>query len=131
MSLTNKQRNIKYQNDLPSLESGQCHCAERVEGRQCDHCVYGAWNYPSCEACDCDTKGTTEKICDQTTSECLCKGNVEPGRCDSCKEGFYNLQDWDPLGCMECFCFGRTSECSAHQSLIQTQVSLWNYIHSL
>ena len=31
---------------LFSLDSGQCNCAERVEGRQCDHCVWGAWNYP-------------------------------------------------------------------------------------
>ena len=50
-----------------SLDSGQCNCAERVEGRQCDHCVWGAWNYPTCEACACDTKGTTEKICDQVS----------------------------------------------------------------
>ena len=48
-----------------SLDSGQCNCADRVEGRQCDHCVWGAWNYPTCDPCDCDTKGTTEKICDQ------------------------------------------------------------------
>ena len=67
-----------------SLDSGQCNCADRVEGRQCDHCVWGAWNYPTCDPCDCDTKGTTEKICDQVKlaefeqmcANVKCPGNI-------------------------------------------------------
>ena len=26
-----------------SQESGQCYCAENVEGRTCDHCSYGSY----------------------------------------------------------------------------------------
>ena len=58
----------------------------------------------------------------QATSECLCKPNVEPGQCNSCKEGFFNLQEVDPLGCMECFCFGRSSTCSSHPTLVKSQI---------
>ena len=46
-------------------ESGQCFCKENVEGRTCDHCSYGSYQYPTCETCDCDVSGTTERICDQ------------------------------------------------------------------
>ena len=75
---------LQITNFLCSLDSGQCNCADRVEGRQCDHCVWGAWNYPTCEACTCDTKGTTEKICDQVSPEsvsyqcikCETSGNI-------------------------------------------------------
>ena len=48
-----------------SLQSGQCYCKENVEGRACDHCTYGSYAYPHCESCDCDLRGTTERICDQ------------------------------------------------------------------
>ena len=48
-----------------SLESGQCYCKDNVEGRACDHCTYGSYAYPHCESCDCELKGTTERICDQ------------------------------------------------------------------
>ena len=58
----------------------------------------------------------------QATSECLCKPNVEAGECNSCKDGFFNLQESDPLGCMECFCFGRSSTCSSHPTLIKSQI---------
>ena len=48
-----------------SLETGQCYCKDNVEGRTCDHCSAGAFNYPECETCPCDLRGTTEDICDQ------------------------------------------------------------------
>jgi laminin alpha 3/5 len=48
-----------------SQESGQCYCKENVEGRTCDHCTYGSYQYPTCETCDCELSGTTERICDQ------------------------------------------------------------------
>lgn len=48
-------------------ESGQCACKDNVEGRTCDHCTYGSYQYPDCQTCDCDISGTTERICDQVT----------------------------------------------------------------
>ena len=113
-----------------SLESGQCECKERVEGRQCDHCSYGSYGYPECELCQCDTRGTTERICDQTSAECFCKNNVEAGACDTCKEGHFNLQESNPDGCMECFCFGKTTFCSTNLNLEKSKViSFHSYIY--
>ena len=105
-----------------SLESGNCNCKDNVEGRQCDHCSYGSYDYPNCEQCDCDLKGTKERICDQTTAECFCKDNVEPGQCDTCKQGHFNLQENNPDGCMECFCFARTQICSSNNKLNKTKL---------
>ena len=31
----------------------------------CDQCVDGYWAFPFCQLCQCDLRGTTEKICDQ------------------------------------------------------------------
>lgn len=33
--------------------------------------------------------------------------------CDLCKPGFYNLQDGNPLGCTDCFCFGVSDVCES------------------
>ena len=105
-----------------SLDSGNCYCKENVEGRQCDHCSYGSYSYPVCEPCDCDLRGTTESICDQSSAECFCKDNVEPGNCSQCKEGHFNLQETNPDGCMECFCFTRTQKCSSNDKLNRTSI---------
>ena len=94
-----------------------------MEGRQCDHCTYGSYGYPECEECDCELSGTTERICDQATAECFCKANVQEGRCDTCKEGHFNLQETNPEGCMECFCFGKTTFCSSNPSLEKTKIA--------
>jgi hypothetical protein len=40
-------------------------CKENVEGRKCDACVAGAYQYPGCLTCPCDRTGTEEEICDQ------------------------------------------------------------------
>ena len=48
-----------------------------MEGRACDRCRAGAWDYPTCEVCECEVKGTTEEICNQETAECFCKPYVE------------------------------------------------------
>ena len=107
-----------------SMDSGQCNCKENVEGRKCDHCSYGSFAYPDCETCDCDLRGTTERICDQETAECFCKENVRAGACDTCKEGHFNLQETNPDGCMECFCFGKTHFCSSNLNMQKEKVEL-------
>ena len=96
---------------------------DNVEGRTCDHCSAGAFNYPECETCPCDLRGTTEDICDQTTAACLCKPNVEGDACDACQQGKFNLQSSNPDGCSDCFCFGKTEYCKSHDSLKRTYIS--------
>lgn len=80
-------------------------------GRQCDVCLAGHYAFPYCEYCKCDTRGTTEQICDQASAECFCKNNVIGPACDTCREGTFNLQSNNDNGCSECFCFGKTSRC--------------------
>lgn len=43
-------------------------CKENVEGRTCDHCVAGNWQFPDCKPCECDLRGTTVEVCNQVRS---------------------------------------------------------------
>lgn len=87
-------------------------CRPHIEGRTCDKCVNGFFNFPHCEPCRCSKEGTTFEICNQEDESCYCKKNVLPGgACDRCVDGTYNLQDSNPDGCTKCFCFGKTSRC--------------------
>ncbi|XP_008557031.1 laminin subunit alpha [Microplitis demolitor] len=95
------------------LLNGTCKCKENVVGRQCDKCQNGYTQFPYCEACDCDFKGTTAEICDQYTAECYCKANVDGSACDICKPGTFNLQEDNAEGCSKCFCFGKTTRCDS------------------
>lgn len=86
-------------------------CRPHIEGRSCDKCINGHFNFPHCEPCRCSKEGTTFEICDQQDESCFCKKNVIGGACDRCSDGTYNLQDANPDGCTKCFCFGKTSRC--------------------
>ena len=102
------------------LFTGNCKCKKNIFGRQCDKCHAGYSQFPHCEKCDCDVRGTTEDICDQYTAECHCKSNVQGLACDVCKEGTFNIQADNEDGCSKCFCFGKTTRCSS-ASLYTTQ----------
>ncbi|XP_029032401.2 laminin subunit alpha [Osmia bicornis bicornis] len=104
------------------LFNGSCKCKENVVGRQCDKCEAGYSQFPHCERCDCDTRGTTSEICDQYTAECFCKANVQGSACDVCKEGTFNIQESNEEGCTKCFCFGKTTRCVS-ANLYRTHVS--------
>lgn len=95
------------------LLAGNCTCKKNVVGRKCDKCQAGFSQFPHCEKCDCDVRGTTEDICDQYTAECYCKDNVQGLACDVCKEGTFNIQSDNAEGCSKCFCFGKTTRCSS------------------
>ena len=53
-------------------------------------------------ACNCDTQGTVEEICNKETSECLCKEgfNGSP-RCDVCETGYFDFPNCSPCECSE------------------------------
>ncbi|XP_063239907.1 laminin subunit alpha [Bacillus rossius redtenbacheri] len=103
------------------LFNGSCQCKPNIVGRSCSMCKAGFWQFPFCEKCECDRRGTTDKICDQNTAVCHCKGNVDGPACDVCKDGTFNLQGRNTDGCTKCFCFGKTTRC-ASSSLYKAQV---------
>ncbi|XP_053667229.1 laminin subunit alpha [Anopheles marshallii] len=102
---------VAYNNLQCDMDSGMCECKSNVVGRKCDRCEYGFFNFPYCEPCHCDIRGTTFEICDQTDESCFCKKNVQGRECSTCVDGTYNLQASNPDGCTKCFCFGHSSRC--------------------
>ncbi|XP_069033643.1 laminin subunit alpha-1 [Embiotoca jacksoni] len=91
-------------------QPGQCVCQEGFAGLQCDRCAFGFRDFPRCVRCDCHLSGSTNT---DPCSRCTCKVNVMGAHCDLCKPGFYNLQENNPLGCTDCFCFGVSDVCES------------------
>ncbi|KAM9308338.1 laminin subunit alpha-1 [Gastrophryne carolinensis] len=88
---------------------GQCHCKEGYTGTRCDQCAFGYKGYPHCVRCNCSLIGSLND--DPCADQCICKEHVEGENCDKCKAGYYNLQEKNPEGCTECFCFGVSGVC--------------------
>uniref|UniRef100_A0A8C2S9K1 Laminin subunit alpha 1 n=1 Tax=Capra hircus TaxID=9925 RepID=A0A8C2S9K1_CAPHI len=103
---------VCVKDDLHSdLHRGQCPCKEGYAGEKCDRCQFGYKGYPECVSCDCNPAGSVnEEPCSES---CLCKENVEGSHCNRCKPGFYNLEERNPQGCSECFCFGVSDVCES------------------
>ncbi|KAL5291286.1 epi-1 family protein [Megaselia abdita] len=95
------------------LNNGNCDCRQNIEGRACDQCSNGYYDFPNCQRCLCNHAGSTYEVCDKSDGGCFCKKNVIGPECDTCKEGTYNLQESNPDGCNTCFCFGKTSRCES------------------
>lgn len=91
------------------VEAGKCHCKPNVDGRRCDRCKNGFWNFDEnsalgCEACSCHTLGTVDNQgCDMNTGECTCKRNVRGRDCNQCLPEHYGLSE-DVDGCKACDC---------------------------
>uniref|UniRef100_T1L473 Laminin subunit beta-1 n=1 Tax=Tetranychus urticae TaxID=32264 RepID=T1L473_TETUR len=96
------------------IAAGQCFCKENVEGRRCDTCKIGFWNFDEnnplgCQACSCNTNGTTRNQgCNPITGECvlnyygleLFEDGCRPCNCDP--GGSYNLQCNETTGQCPC-----------------------------
>ncbi|XP_015599371.1 laminin subunit beta-1 isoform X2 [Cephus cinctus] len=94
---------------LSGDESGRCHCKTNVEGRRCDRCKNGYWNFDienpdGCQACTCNTLGTIgNQGCNMVTGECTCKRYVTTRDCNQCLPEYWGLSD-DQDGCKPCDC---------------------------
>ncbi|XP_054168822.1 laminin subunit beta-1-like isoform X2 [Oppia nitens] len=99
----------EHQDVLSGLEAGKCHCKRNVEGRRCDRCLPGFWNFAEsnpdgCEPCTCNQLGTVGNLgCNVHTGECVCKRNVVGRDCNQCAAEFYGLSS-DEEGCKACDC---------------------------
>ncbi|XP_011135440.1 laminin subunit beta-1 isoform X2 [Harpegnathos saltator] len=94
---------------LSGDESGRCHCKANVEGRRCDRCKNGFWNFnpdspEGCQACTCNTLGTVDNQgCNTVTGECTCKRYVTARDCNQCLPNYWGLSE-DRDGCKPCDC---------------------------
>ncbi|XP_058795433.1 laminin subunit beta-1 isoform X2 [Phymastichus coffea] len=94
---------------LSGDESGRCHCKTNVEGRRCDRCKNGFWNFTElnpdgCQACTCNTLGTiNNQGCNMMSGECTCKRYVTGRDCNQCLPEFWGLSD-ETEGCKACDC---------------------------
>ncbi|XP_066582072.1 laminin subunit beta-1 [Prorops nasuta] len=94
---------------LSGDESGRCHCKANVEGRRCDRCKNGFWNFDvanpeGCQSCTCNILGTIDNQgCDMVTGECTCKRYVTGRDCNQCLPEYWGLSE-DRDGCKPCDC---------------------------
>ncbi|CAG0885936.1 unnamed protein product [Cyprideis torosa] len=92
-----------------AMLAGQCHCKQHVDGRRCDQCKPGYWNFQEqnplgCEPCSCNINGTLFNAgCDPYSGACQCKRNVVGRDCDTCLDEHWGLSR-DPEGCKPCDC---------------------------
>ncbi|KAH9420223.1 Laminin subunit alpha-2 [Dermatophagoides pteronyssinus] len=99
-------------------KTGECVCLDGFEGMHCEKCKFGYYRFPNCRRCDCHEPGTDPSSCREDglcqcdeSGQCPCKQNVAGRRCDVCKEGTFGLAADNPLGCFQCFCFGKSGQC--------------------
>ncbi|XP_046676227.1 laminin subunit alpha-1 isoform X3 [Homalodisca vitripennis] len=102
--------------------SGHCKCHEGYAGAQCNSCARGYYGFPQCRPCDCNRAGTNPQhcpggvcVCDDN-GQCPCKSNAAGRKCGECKAGTFGLMEEQPDGCVQCFCFNRTTQCREAES---------------
>ncbi|XP_060515754.1 laminin subunit beta-1 isoform X2 [Cylas formicarius] len=94
---------------LNNLVAGSCHCKENVEGRRCDRCKNGFWNFTEanpegCQPCTCNTLGTIDNQgCNVYSGECTCKRYVTGRDCVQCLPEYWGLSEKQD-GCQLCEC---------------------------
>ncbi|XP_073827458.1 laminin subunit beta-1 [Musca autumnalis] len=93
--------------------TGQCACHPNTYGRECDQCQPGFWNFPNCQACECN--GHAQQ-CDARTGQCLnCADYTTGYGCDACLDGYYgNPYLGSEIGCRACRCPDTIASGNAH-----------------
>lgn len=82
----------------------------------CNECAPGYHGYPECKRCSCNIHGSIRSPqsgafeCDDR-GQCLCKQLVTGKKCDTCRQSTFGLSENNDVGCIRCFCFGRSQEC--------------------
>lgn len=65
--------------------TGQCLCQSYIDGRACDTCESGMYNFPNCQRCQCNGHADT---CEDKTGNCInCEDYTIGPRCDLCLDG--------------------------------------------
>ncbi|XP_071948020.1 laminin subunit alpha-2-like isoform X2 [Antedon mediterranea] len=123
--------NLNYAFDNNCADSGQCACKPGVGNRDCVECLPGFYNLTTtgCTACECGVDGSQNETCDNTGS-CYCKANTVNAKCDTCRPTTYGYGPWSETGCIQCFCSGRTLDCSTTEGWVKyTQLSYWSFLN--
>lgn len=117
---------------INSLLAGSCHCKTNVEGRRCDVCKNGFWNFTKdnpdgCQPCTCNTEGTiNNQGCNILSGECTCKRYVTGRDCNQCLPEYYGLSekqdgcepcDCDPGGAFDNNCDVISGQCKCRENL--------------
>ncbi|CEF60016.1 Laminin B type IV domain and EGF-like, laminin domain and Low-density lipoprotein (LDL) receptor class A repeat and Immunoglobulin subtype 2 domain and Immunoglobulin subtype domain and Immunoglobulin-like domain and Immunoglobulin I-set domain and Immunoglobulin-like fold domain and Laminin B, subgroup domain-containing protein [Strongyloides ratti] len=68
---------------------------------------------PSLPRHQCDPIGSATTFADPHTGVCQCKPLVTGPSCNQCKPGSYHLTEKSSHGCLKCFCFGITDQCTS------------------
>lgn len=88
---------------------GQCLCHPNFNGKLCDSCQEGFYNFPSCEDCNCDPAGVIDKFagCGSVPvgELCQCKERVTGRICNECMPLYWSLNISNPDGCEVCDCY--------------------------
>uniref|UniRef100_A0A0N5BQ59 Basement membrane proteoglycan n=1 Tax=Strongyloides papillosus TaxID=174720 RepID=A0A0N5BQ59_STREA len=108
--------------DAQPLDQGAYTCeAINVKGRvlATPDCIVRIVNIPAPQPPpalprhQCDPIGSATTFADPHTGTCQCKPLVTGPSCNQCKPGSYHLTEKSSHGCLKCFCFGITDQCTS------------------
>lgn len=63
-------------------------------------------------ACDCNSVGALDNLCDVSTGQCKCRTQTYGRECDQCEPG-----SWNYPNCQRCMCHGHTDECDSRTGM--------------
>merc|ERR1711884_394623 len=72
---------------------------DNIAGDSCDKCAAGHYNFPTCEACQCDVQGSVDNTCN-AEGVCTCNHGYTGDKCDECIPHHYMHNNV----CEECEC---------------------------